>query len=142
MPKISEHFTYAEVVHSNVAAKLRMDNSLPNEYLPNVIRLAKEVLEEVRAYFKEPVIITSWWRCPALNQMISNNPNSQHTKGEAADFIVKNVRNIEVAEFIRDKLEFDQLILERSWIHCSYSDINRKEVLSSHDGRIFKKGLK
>lgn len=140
--KISEHFTYAEVIHSNLAKGLGMNNDLPIELLPKIQQLADMVLENVRAHFNKPITITSWWRCQALNQMISNNPNSQHTKGEAVDFIVNDVPNIDVAKYIRDNLTYDQLILERSWIHCSVVDQgNRKDILTCLDGKNYKKGL-
>lgn len=140
--KISEHFTYAEVIHSNLAKGLGMNNDLPIELLPKVQQMADMILENVRAHFNKSIIITSWWRCQALNQMLSNNPNSQHTKAEAVDFIVKDTKNMDVAKYIRKYLTFDQLILERSWIHCSFvNEGNRKEVLTCKDGRTYKKGL-
>ncbi len=138
--KISEHFTYGEVIGSKIADNLGMDNELPPEYFPKVELMARDVLEKVREHFKTPVIITSWYRCPALNQMISNNPDSQHTKGEAVDFKVKGVKDVDVVKYIYDNLVFDQLILERSWVHISLKDSsNRKEVLSCDDGRTYRK---
>lgn len=139
--KVSEHFTYGEVIKSNTAIRLGMDNSLPDELLENVERLAKNILEPIRIHFNKPVIITSWYRCQALNAMISKNPNSQHTKGEAADFTVPGLSNLEIAEYIRDNLDFDQLILEYSWVHCSYVANGRKGVLRTINGIDFEKGL-
>jgi len=126
--KVSEHFTYGEVIKSNVAYKMQMDNSVPLELLPKIKLVAENILERVRVNFKKPIIITSWWRCPALNQMISNNPDSQHTKAEAVDFIVSGISNFQTAKYIRDNLEFDQLILERNWIHCSLKFENKAEL--------------
>jgi hypothetical protein len=141
-PKISQNFTYAEVIKSNVAVKLQMDNSVPDELLPKIKLVADNILEKVRENFGKPIAINSWYRCQALNQIISNNPNSQHTKGEAVDFIVTGISNMIIAEYIRDNLDFDQLILERSWIHCSYvANGNRKNVLRTIDGRIYENGL-
>jgi zinc D-Ala-D-Ala carboxypeptidase len=145
---ISPHFSYNEVIKSKTALDLGMDNSLPPEFLPNVQQLADMLLEHVREHFnksappKRIIKINSWYRCPALNQMISNNPNSQHTKGEAVDFTVPGIPNFTVAEYIRDNLVYDQLILERSWIHCSFvSEGNRMDVLRTDDGRTYQKGL-
>ncbi len=142
LDKISGHFTYEEVIRSKVAAAQGMNNNLPMELLPKIQLLAEKILEPVRAHFGKPIRITSWWRCPALNQMISNNPNSQHTKAEAVDFIIPGILNISIAEYIRDNLSFDELILEASWIHCSYIESNnRMEVLRSTSGKTYKKGL-
>lgn len=142
--KISENFTYGEVIRSPLAAGLGMSNDLPIELLPKIQLLTKHILEPTRLHFNKPIIITSWWRCKALNQMISNNLDSQHTKAEAVDWKVQDVNNLKVAEWIRDNLVFDQLILERSWIHTSYVDyrLNREEVLTCYDSRTYKKGLK
>lgn len=139
---ISPHFSYDEVVRSKTATDLGMDNSLPLELLPNVQQLADMVLENVRAHFDKPVKITSWYRCPALNQMISNNPNSQHTKGEAVDFTIPGISNFDTASYIRDNLTYDQLILEGNWVHCSYvMQNNRFEVLRTNDRKTYQKGL-
>lgn len=140
--KITEHFTYGEVIKSKVAEASGMNNDVPQELLPKIKLVAENILEKVRAHFNKPVIVTSWYRCPALNQRISSNPNSQHTKGEAVDFVVQDTQNMKVAEYIRDNLDFDQLILEYSWIHCSYiAEGNRKDILHTNDGREYKKGL-
>ena len=139
---ISPHFSYDEVIRSKTATDLGMDNSLPFVLLPKVQLMATELLEKTRANWNKPVKINSWYRCPALNQMISNNPNSQHTKGEAVDFTIPGVSNFEVASYIRDNLTFDQVILERSWVHVSLvSDNNRHQVLRTDDGRTYQKGL-
>lgn len=147
---ISPHFSYDEVIRSKTATDLGMDNNLPPELLPKVQLVANEILEKTRANWGKPVKINSWYRCPALNQMISNNPNSQHTKGEAVDFTIPGINNFEVASYIRDNLLFDQLILERyddenpdsGWVHCSFVDTaNRKSVLRTVDGNKYLKGL-
>jgi len=136
--KVSEHFTYGEVIKT----KSGIDNTLPPEYLPRIIATASYILEPVRSYFKKPVIINSWWRCKELNDAIKGAPDSQHTKGQAVDFYVVNTPLAEVAQYIRDNLDFDQLILEPSWIHCSFVSIrwNRKDVLSYIGGK-YQKGL-
>lgn len=139
---ISPHFSYDEVTKSKTALDLGIDNSLPLELLPQVQLVANMLLENIREHFDKPVRINSWYRCPAVNQMISNNPNSQHTKGEAVDFTIPGISNFEVASYIRDNLTFDQVILERSWIHVSLvSDNNRHQVLRTDDGRTYQKGL-
>ena len=65
---------------------------------------------------------------------------SQHAKGEAADFEIFGVSNKELADYIHEHLEYDQLILEywkesdpnSGWVHCSYSENNnRKQYLKA-----------
>lgn len=141
--KISEHFNYAEITHSNLAKGIGMNNEPPAELLPKFQQMADMILENVRAHFGKPIIITSWYRNPQLNEMLGSKPTSQHILGEAVDFVVKDIPNIEVCKYIRDNLTFDQIILERTWVHCSFVDENnRKEVLTCYDGRTYKKGLR
>ncbi len=141
--KISEHFTYAEAIHSNLAKGIGMNNDLPVEFLPKIQQMADMILENVRAHFNKPIQITSWYRNPILNGMLSSKSTSQHILGEAVDFIVVGVPNMDVAKYIRDNVTFDQLILERTWIHCSLvSENNRKDILTCYDGTTYRKGLK
>lgn len=140
--KITEHFMYSEVIESNIANSMRMDNNPSPELLIKIKLVAENILEKVRAHFNAPIKITSWYRCPALNQILSNNPNSQHIKGEAVDFIVSGISNMEISKYIRDHLDFDQLILEKTWIHCSYIEKgNRKNILRTYDGMNYLPGL-
>ena len=80
--------------------------------------------------------MSSGYRCPELSIAIGSSENSQHCKGQAADFEVAGVDNYELALWIKDNLDFDQLILEcytggnSGWIHCSYVENGRKETLT------------
>jgi hypothetical protein len=72
---------------------------------------------------------------------VGGSSRSQHCKGEAADIEVPGTPNAELAEWIRDNLEFDQLILEfytsgvpdSGWVHVSYKTdgTNRKSILTA-----------
>lgn len=101
--------------------------------------LCENVLEPVRTSFNIPFSPSSGYRSPELCKAIGSKPTSQHARGEAVDFEVPGMSNRDVAEFIQDNLDFDQLILEfyeegdpnSGWIHVSYvSEGNRKEVLT------------
>ncbi len=141
--RISEHFTYGEIIHSNLARGIGMNNEPPVELLPKFQQMADMILENIRAHFNKPIQITSWYRNPQLNEMLGSKPTSQHVQGEAVDFTIPDIKNYDVACYIRNNLTFDQLILERTWIHCSYvNEGNRKEVLTCKDGKNFSKGLK
>src|SRR3546814_6362665 len=88
--------------------------------------LCANVLEPLRSHFGKPVRITSGFRTPELCLAVGSSTGSQHAKGEAADFEVTGVSNLAVAQWIRDCLTFDQLILENyvrgqpnsGWVHC------------------------
>lgn len=148
--EISKHFNMQEVIKSHTATRLGIDNSLPNNLLPNVRLVAEKILEPVRVYFNRPIYPSSWYRSPKLNKVTGGSLKSDHCKGCAVDFEIKGMPNAVIAEFIRDNLEFRQLILEfynpdkpnSGWIHCSYVEgDNKKEVLRTQDGKTYHKGL-
>lgn len=136
---LSPHFTLAEFIHSNTAAKSGIANNPMQRQIRAMVALCENVLEPVRAQFGRPVRITSGFRSPALCLAVGSKRTSQHAKGEAADFEIAGVSNFDVACWIRDNLAFDQLILENyvrgqpnsGWVHVSYRvDRARRSVLT------------
>ena len=96
------------------------------------------VLQPIRSHFEEPVIISSGYRSGEVCIAIGSKPTSQHAEGKAADIEIVNIDNKELAMWIKDNLEFDQLILEfykdgepdSGWVHVSYNgDENRNQFL-------------
>lgn len=121
---LSPNFTLAEMIRSSTAQRRGIDNSPPPAVVKNLERLCRNVLEPVRAHYGRPVIVTSGYRSPALNSAIGGSSTSQHSQGEAADFTVHGVSNIEVCRWMEANLEYDQLIYEfgeEGWVHCSWS---------------------
>ena len=119
--KNGQHITVNEMLHSQTAEKLNIKN-VPND--PIVIENLEhtiEQLDELRRLYGQPIIITSGYRCPALNKAVGGKPNSQHVKGQAAD--LKWDENL--LQFIIDNYHYDQLIEETSkrtkWIHISFN---------------------
>ncbi len=141
--KLSPNFTYEEMIRSQTAESLGIDNTPPDEALQALTTLLNEVLEKVRAHFGKPITPSSGYRSPELNKALEKkgaSPTSQHMKGQAVDFRVPGVDNLTVAEWIRDNCDFDQIILEyydpenteKGWVHVSYvgPEVNRREVLT------------
>lgn len=152
--RLSPNFTLRELVKSQTAVRLGIEN-LPNDAQLAALRhLCRWILQPVRERFGA-TNVSSGLRVLALNRAVGSGDNSQHTRGEAADFECVAADNLEVAQWIRDNLEFDQLILEfytpgdprSGWVHCSVkdSDDNRGEVLTASrgpDGRtVYSAGL-
>lgn len=82
--------------------------------------LANYILEPLRFLLKTPLKINSGYRCPALNKAVGGSKNSQHLKGEAADFIPLGLDLRQSFEIIKSSpLHYGQLILEPGWIHIS-----------------------
>ena len=144
--QLTEHFTLEEFERSGTAARLHIDNRVPEALVPNIRHLCEEALEPLREHFGEPVFISSGYRSPELNKAVGGVQNSQHMRGEAADICPvingrpdstspearKKMR--EWAEWIMDNLHFDQLLREHSgdsyWIHVSLKrgGENRQQV--------------
>lgn len=131
--KLGKYFTLGEMLFSNTAVRRRIANLPTGAVILSLARLVQNVLDPVRAHFKKPVKITSGYRSPRLNRAIGGSTTSQHSVGEAADFKVQGVSVKEVCTFIRDNLEYDQLIFEFArWTHVSYRRGRlRKQVMSA-----------
>ena len=145
--KLSQHFSYQEFIKSQTATRKGISNEPDDTQLYNMKMICANILEPVRVHFDKPVIITSGFRSPELCVAIGSSTNSQHAKGEAADFEIPGVDNRELALYIKNELDYDQLILEfykdneptSGWIHCSYStNSNRNQSLRAQrvDGKV------
>lgn len=138
--RLSKHFTLQEFTKSQTATRLGLKNQPGPEHIVRLESLCENVLEPVRVFFNIPFSPSSGYRSPELCKAIGSKPTSQHARGEAVDFEVPGVSNRDVAQWIVDNVDFDQLILEfyeegipdSGWIHVSYvdGDKNRKEVLT------------
>jgi hypothetical protein len=151
--KLSDNFTLAEFIKSQTALRLDIDNTPDEEHLESAMALFGVVVQPVRDHFG-PTTINSGYRGPELNKAVGGSSKSQHCKGEAVDIECPGVANYDIAKWIEDNLEYDQLILEfytpgipdSGWVHVSYkdSDDNRKQSLTAmkENGRtVYKTGL-
>jgi len=137
--RISKNFSLSEMVKSATAERLRVDNSPSSLHLVNLTQLAINILQPVRDHFGV-ITINSGYRSPALNAKVGGSKTSQHCNGQAADFESFSTPNPDLAKWIADNLDFDQLILEfydginpnSGWIHCSYNLMgNRKKIMTA-----------
>ena len=146
--QLSKHFTLEEFEKSQTATRKNIINKAGSGEIKNLGDLCYEVLEPVRAKFDKPVTITSGYRSPELSEAIGSKATSQHCSGEAVDFEIAGVSNLQVALWLTNNVNFDQCILEfwtgeasSGWIHVSYKDgSNRKQVLT-YDGKSYTNGL-
>ena len=56
-------------------------------------------LQQIRDHFNAPITITSAYRCPTHNSRVGGATGSRHTKGDAADIVVKGRTPAEVAKY-------------------------------------------
>lgn len=139
--KLSPHFTLQELTKSSTATRMGLPNEPEPHHVSALTHLCETILEPVRVHFGVPFSPSSGYRSPQLCEAIGSTSKSQHARGEAVDFEIPGIDNHLVASWVRDNLDFDQLILEgyndddknSGWIHCSTkSEGNRKEVLRYH----------
>ena len=144
--KLSKNFSLAEMTKSQTATRRGIRNEPSTEHVENLIHLAETVLQPVREHFGKAVVISSGYRSPELCEAIGSSSKSQHARGEAADFEIPGVDNMQLATWINKNTNFDQLILEfyepgdpnSGWVHCSaVTGEPRKQVLraSKVEGR-------
>ena len=136
--KISEHLDLSELIRSESAKRNGISNMPTEEHIGNFKLLAEKVFEPIRNNFRCPIHISSGYRSAELNKCIGGSSTSQHCKGQAVDIDMdgtpNGVTNKMVFDYIKDNLEFDQLINEfdYSWVHVSYTNgNNRGQILKA-----------
>jgi len=134
--KISQHLSLSELTRSDSAKRKGIDNTPTAEHLENFKKLAENIFEPIREHFKVPIHVSSGYRSKELNSAIGGSLSSQHCQGEAIDIDMdgssSGVTNADVYNFIKDNLEFDQLIWEfgtdanPDWVHVSYKSTGKQ----------------
>jgi len=137
--KISKYATFKDLIKSATAERLGIDNSPTDEHLLNSQILTSEIYDKIVEKFKVKVYISSFYRSRSLNEKIGGSKTSQHSLGMAMDLdadMNPELTNKDLFYFIKDNLEFDQLIWEfgttedPSWVHVSYNkNKNRNQLL-------------
>ena len=141
MEKISNHISFKEGIKSNTATRLGINNT-PNDYqISNMVNIAINLFEPLREYVGGPIKINSFFRCENLNRAIGGSSRSQHCEGRAIDLddTFGHKTNAEMFNYIKDNLDFDQLIWEfgnnnnPDWVHVSFIslDENRGRVMKA-----------
>ena len=131
-----KYFTIRELTHSATATAEKIDNTPSQAVVDKLTALVENVLDPLREAYQQPIIVSSGYRCKALNKAVGGAASSQHCLGMAADIhTVSNTKesNKKLFELIKSlKLPFDQLINEYNytWIHVSYSPRNRRQILN------------
>ena len=140
--KLTENFSLNELTKSQTAERKGIDNTPSAEHQENLKSLCEMILQPIRDHFGQVVSVSSGYRSPELCVAIGSSTQSQHAKGEASDFEIFGVSNKELADWIDENLDYDQLILEywkgedepnSGWVHCSYTNgNNRKQYLRAY----------
>ena len=140
--KLTENFSLNELTKSQTAERKGIDNTPSAEHQENLKSLCEMILQPIRDHFGQVVSVSSGYRSPELCIAIGSKTTSQHAKGQASDFEIFGISNKELADYIDQNLDYDQLILEywkgedepnSGWVHCSYTNgNNRKQYLRAY----------
>ena len=138
--KLGKYFSLAELTRSQTALRRGIDNKPNKEQIQNLEDLVFHVLDPIRTHFRLPVNVNSGFRCLELNEAVGSKSTSQHTQGKAADIEIPTKDNLELAKWISENMDFDQLILEfhtvgeprSGWVYVSWEGKgkNRRQVLT------------
>ena len=139
--QITKNFTLTELTKSSTALSKGIKNIPTNADYENMKALCINVLQPLRERLGKPITINSCFRCQALNESVGGAKSSQHLCGKAADIEIMGMSNYDLACYIRDNMDFDQVILEFAnnlhnnpndgWVHVSWNgSMNRKQCLT------------
>ena len=140
MTQLTQNFSLHELTKSETAARHDMENNPGPAEIANLTELAGKVLQPIRDHFQTGVHINSGFRHPDVNAKVGGSKTSDHCKGQAADLEIPGVANADLAQWVKDNLEFTQLILEfytpgipdSGWVHVSYDPNNlKKQVMTA-----------
>ena len=139
---LSKHVSMKEGVYSTTAKRLGLNNTPTDEHIANMELICEKVFEPLRVHVNGPIKINSFYRGPELNKAIGGSSKSQHCNGQAIDIddTFGHATNAEMYNFIKENLNFDQMIWEfgtdknPNWVHVSYvsEDKNRNRCLKAY----------
>ena len=146
---LTEHFTFEELVASEVAMRHGVSNMPDNSHISGNLHVLARGLERVRLILNRPMIVTSGYRSPRVNALVGGVSTSAHLSGLAADFRVPGMSARDVCLAIKDhaSIGFEELIFEGNWTHIAFTDTARApamEILTAHfsGGRVnYTKGI-
>ena len=137
---LTKNFSLHEMTKSETALRFDLSNEPGEIEIGNLKLLCEKVLQPVRDWYGMGVKVNSGFRHPRVNAKVGGSPTSDHCQGRAADIEIPGIANGQVAEWIKDNLDFKQLILEfytpgvpdSGWVHVSYDPENlKKQVLTA-----------
>ena len=138
MGTISKHISWHEGTYSRTGERKDLDNTPNEDQLKCMQEVANNLFEPLRKWVGGGIKINSFFRGEPVNTAIGGSTRSQHMKGQAIDIddTFGHKTNAEMYHYIKDNLDFDQLIWEfgndenPNWVHISWVSHrpNRKKL--------------
>jgi len=135
--KLSKNLSLDEVIYSQTALRRDIDNTPTEEHIENLKYVAEKIFQPIREHFGVPIYVSSGYRSKDLNEAIGGSPRSFHSHGMALDLDQdgrnKGVSNADVFYFIKDNLQFTELIWEfgtennPNWVHVAITPGREEE---------------
>ena len=142
MENISKHISYHEGTYSQTGVRRNLDNTPNEDQLKCMKEVSENLFEPLREWVGGPIKINSFFRGEPVNTAIGGSRKSQHMKGQAIDIddTFGHKTNAEMYHYIKDNLDFDQMIWEfgnddnPNWVHVSYvsPEKNRNVCLKAY----------
>lgn len=131
---LTPNFTLEELTKSETALRKNIPNVPTEADIANLKLLAEKVLQPLRDHYRVGIKANSGYRSPDVNAAVGGSRTSDHCKGQAADIEIPGIANAVLAQYIKDNLQYTQLILEfytpgipdSGWVHVSYDANNLK----------------
>jgi hypothetical protein len=131
---LTANFSLHEMTKSETALRKGMPNEPTEADIANLKLLAEKVLQPLRDHYGVGIKVNSGYRSPDVNAAVGGSRTSDHCKGQAADIEIASIPNATLAQYIKDSLQYTQLILEfytpgipdSGWVHVSYDANNLK----------------
>ncbi len=143
MNEMTRHFRIEEFLYSRMAQALNIDNTPSDDIRAQLVHTMAG-MERIRAFLDRTITVLSGYRCPKLNEAVHGAKDSQHMKGEACDFICPGFGSPKTICLmlvpVLEQLGVDQMIMEGTWVHVSFTGSPRYEVLTYREGK-YQKGI-
>jgi len=119
--QLSPHFSLREMLFSDTAARMGIENVPTDEQIRNATRLCQVLLEPMRIELGRPMTVLSGIRTARVNALVGGAPYSAHLDGRAADVLVAGMSPDTFARWIRQRgYPVDQVISEFGrWTHIA-----------------------
>lgn len=116
--QLTTNFTLNELIRSNTATKLNIDNTPSDEIIDNLNKLCTDIIQPIRDKYGKPMVITSGYRCKALNKAVGGVKTSQHVLGQAADINNGHTQNKALFELIKQMVDNGEITVgQLLWEH-------------------------